>query len=202
MPLTPDYPAFVEFTLINCTSTGDGFTFFTDTYMTYTTLHGVADELGRRETSSCASTSPVISSTRGAAGGSTTWRVSHTLVPGTCAPRSPARRRFPTGPPCPACPCASRRRDEPRDHLGRDALSGAPPSTSIAARSATTRPSARAPAAFRRPAPRLSRSPTTPGSSSRRPTAPRPTGAGPARSPARSGATAEQPPLVRRSRST
>jgi hypothetical protein len=33
--LTPDYPEFVDFTLINCTSTGDGMTFFTSNYPTY-----------------------------------------------------------------------------------------------------------------------------------------------------------------------
>jgi len=35
LPLTPDYPEFVDFTLINCTSTGDGFTFFTGNHMAY-----------------------------------------------------------------------------------------------------------------------------------------------------------------------
>ncbi len=103
VPLTPDYPRFVEFTLIDCTSTGDGFTFFADTFMTYRSYSASLANWGGGDVKLRFH----LSGDYLYPGGS--WwiddvTVTHTLVPGTCATTGAGPPPVPDGGPVPGQP--------------------------------------------------------------------------------------------------
>lgn len=103
VPLTPDYPQFVDFTLINCTSTGDAMTFFAATNLTYATHTASLNNWAGGEVKLRFHLSGDFLT------GSGSWwvddvAITKTSVPGSCATTSAGPPPIPDGGPVPGTP--------------------------------------------------------------------------------------------------